>query len=726
MNLGNLMLYLATALGVMVLVTTLRERGQVERTARWAYIGMTAALTIAMARLFHLFLTHRFEYSYVYGYSSRDLPLGYLISSVWAGQEGTFLLWAFFGALIGLFLLNRRSAIASRSLLFFTVTQLFLLVLMLVKSPFEMLAQTPPDGRGLNPLLQDPWMVIHPPIIFIGYAALAVPFAQAMAALVAKKFEGFAATAFPWVAFSVASLGAGIFIGGFWAYKVLGWGGYWGWDPVENSSLIPWLTALALLHGLILFRRTPKLLKTSIALAVISSLLVVYGTFLTRSGVLADFSVHSFADLGINAYLVVYMIGVTIVSLVTLAIRTQGVRTEPIAREINSREFGLVFGLMLLVITAGLVLIGTSAPILTRIGGQASNVSLNYYNSISLPLGVLIALTLTLSPFLIFGRTPWRQLFQHAAASLVLAVGAVVVAIIAGVTTPEHLVLAFGSVGALSSNIIGIIRFSEGRILRMGGHLTHAGFALMLLGILGSSGYGTYERISLTSGETKQALGYDVQFNDLIRGEKPNQNYLDVELEQNGETIPARPKMYFSDYTNSVMRNPHIVKGVFSDLYIAPIEYIPGENHDHGHTVQLSKGQTQQVGDWELTFASFDMGNHDQQTGSMQVAAVIDAKRGGQSTEIRPVMTSGPGGLKPVPMTIPGTDIEVALTGMRVEQQAIQLSFEDPSHNHGPSGASVALELSTKPLVNWVWAGVIIITLGSCISFVRRWRESEL
>ncbi len=726
MNLGNLMLYLATALGMVVLFTTLRERGQVERTARWAYIGMTAALTIAMARLFHLFLTHRFEYSYVYGYSSRDLPLGYLISSVWAGQEGTFLLWAFFGALIGLFLLNRRSVIASRSLLFFTVTQLFLLVLMLVKSPFEMLASVPPDGRGLNPLLQDPWMVIHPPVIFIGYAALAVPFAQAMAALVAKKFEGFAATAFPWVAFSVASLGAGIFIGGFWAYKVLGWGGYWGWDPVENSSLIPWLTALALLHGLILFRRTPKLLKTNIALAVISYLLVVYGTFLTRSGVLADFSVHSFADLGINAYLVVYMIGVTIVSLVTLAIRTHGVRTEPISREINSREFGLVFGLLLLVITAGLVLIGTSAPILTRISGQASNVSLNYYNSISLPLGVLIALTLTLSPFLIFGQTPWRQLFQHAAASLVLAVGAVIVALIAGVTTPEHLVLAFGSVGALSSNIIAIIRFSEGHILRMGGHLTHAGFALMLLGILGSSGYGTYERISLTSGETKQALGYDVQFNELVRGEKPNQNYLDVELEQNGETITARPKMYFSDYTNSVMRNPHIIKGVFSDLYIAPIEYKPGEEHDHGHTVQLSKGQTQQIGDWELTFASFDMGNHDQQTGTMQVAAVIDAKRNGQSTEIRPIMTSGPGGLKPVPMTIPGTEIEVALTGMRVEQQAIQLSFEDPSHNHGPSGASVALELSTKPLVNWVWAGVIIITIGACISFVRRWRESEL
>lgn len=726
MNLGNLMLYLATVLGVVVLFTSLRETGRVERTARWAYIGMTAALTIAMVRLFQLFLTHRFEYSYVYGYSSRDLPLGYLISSVWAGQEGTFLLWAFFGAVIGLFLLNRRGPIATRTLLFFTITQLFLMVLMLVKSPFEMLTQTPPDGRGLNPLLQDPWMVIHPPVIFIGYAALAIPFAQAMAALVAKKFEGFAATAFPWVSFSVASLGAGIFIGGFWAYKVLGWGGYWGWDPVENSSLIPWLTALALLHGLILFRMQPKLLKTNLALAVISYLLVVYGTFLTRSGVLADFSVHSFADLGINAYLIVYMIGVTVFSLVTLAVRTHGVRTEPISREINSREFGLVFGLLLLVITAGLVLIGTSAPILTRIGGQASNVSLNYYNSISLPLGVLIALTLTLSPFLIFGKTPWHQLFRHAALSLIIAAATVVLCIVVGVTNVEHLILAFGSAGALASNVIGIVKFSQGNVLRMGGHLTHAGFAIMLIGILGSSGYGVHERLSLASGQSKEALGYEVQFHRMVAGEKPNQNYLDVDLVRNGRTIPAHPRIYFSDYTNSVMRNPHIIKGFFSDLYIAPIEYQPGGGPDQGHTVQLTKGQPAQIGDWQLTFASFDMGGHDQQTGTMQVAAVIDAQRDGQSTEIRPVMTSGPDGLKPVPMTIPGTDIEIALTGMRVEQQAIQLSFEDPSHNHQTSGESVALELSTKPLVSWVWAGVIIITLGSCISFVRRWRESEL
>lgn len=724
MNVGNLMIDLSLILGIVVMFGTLREQGKVGRWQRWVYIGMTAALSIAMTRLFQLFLTHQFQYSYVYGYSSRDLPLGYLISSVWAGQEGTFLLWAFFGAIIGLFLLNRRGPLATRTVLFFTLTQIFLIVLMLVKSPFEMMANTPPDGRGLNPLLQDPWMVIHPPIIFIGYAALAIPFAHAMAALVAKKFEGFAATAFPWVAFSVASLGAGIFIGGFWAYKVLGWGGYWGWDPVENSSLIPWLTALALLHGLILFRMQPKLLKTNITLAVVSYLLVVYGTFLTRSGVLADFSVHSFADLGINAYLIVYMVGITALSFALLAIRTRRVPTIPISREINSREFGLVFGLLLLSITALLVLVGTSAPILTRVGGQASNVSMNYYNAVALPLGILIALTLTLSPFLILGQTPWKQLVRHAALSLVLAVAAVVVAALLGVRQWEHFILIFGATGALVSNVSGIIRFSQGYVLRMGGHLTHIGFALMLLGILGSSGYGTAERVSLASGKTDKVLGYDMTFDRLVEGKHVNESYLDIRMNHDGKEFEAKPKMYFSDYTESVMRNPHIIKGFLEDIYIAPIEYQPG--HDDS-AIELTKGHSRKIGDWTLTFLNYEMGSSSHEmAGGMTVAAVIDAIHERDTIQIRPTMNSSASGLKPVPMTIPGTDVQVTLAGMQVEAQSISLDFNDPANSGGTSGASVALEVTTKPLISWVWAGVIIMTIGSLVSFVRRWRETDL
>ena len=721
-NLGNVLLYIATALGVILMFGGWRETERPAKWQTWTYAAMTACIVAATLYLLYLFLAHDFEYSYVYGYSSRDLPLGYLVSSLWAGQEGTFLIWAFFGAILGLFLLGKRGPLAAQTLNFFVVTQLFLLVLMIVKSPFAVQDPVPPDGRGLNPLLQDPWMVIHPPIIFIGYAALAIPFAHAMAAMISRRFENFAATVFPWVAFSVASLGAGIFIGGFWAYKVLGWGGYWGWDPVENASLIPWLTALALLHGLILFRVQPKLLKTNLGLALISYLLVVYGTFLTRSGVLADFSVHSFADLGINAYLIVYMIGITAISLVLLAVRTAKVPTIPISRAVNSREFGLVFGLLLLLITAGLVLVGTSAPLLTGIGGQASNVTIDYYSSVSLPLGILLVLALTLSPFLIFGGTPWRDLLRQASPALTLASLATIVAILLGVMQWEHLILVFGATGALASNLIAVIRFSQGFVFRMGGHLTHIGFAVMLIGILASSGYGVSERLTLRPNEAQEAFGYDITFRRLVKGEKLNESYLELDLVKDDSRIEARPKLYFSDYTQSVMRNPHVVKGVFGDLYLAPLEHLEDDN---ANMVTLHKGEPIIVGDWTLLFTRFDMGAHGE-GGGMSASAVIEAVRGGDTVQITPEMVSGAGGLNPIPMTIPGTEVRVSLERMQVEAQAIQLSFIDPANAGGSSAEVLALDIATKPLVSWVWAGVIVLTLGSLVSFVRRWRESDL
>lgn len=722
MSFGDLFLYLAALLCAVAIVAGVRASGRMAKWLNPAYIGMTVCLTLATGYLLYLFLAHRFEFSYVAAYSSRDLPLGYLISSLWAGQQGTFLLWAFLGAVVGLFVIRRRTPLTPWVIVYFVITELFLIVLMLVRSPFETTTVVPADGHGLNPLLQDPWMVIHPPIVFLGYAALAIPFAYALAALTTRRFSDFATQVFPWVAFSVASLGAGVFIGGFWAYKVLGWGGYWGWDPVENSSLIPWLTALALLHGLILFRMQPKLLKTNVGLALVSYLLVVYGTFLTRSGVLADFSVHSFTDLGINAYLIVYMIGVTALAFVALMVRTKGVPTVPISRAVNSREFGLVFGILLLVMTSALVLIGTSAPLLTKIAGQPSNVAMSYYNMISIPMAMLIALTLIVSPFLIFGVTPWRDLFRNIFPSLMVAIAVTIVAIFLGVTQWQHLVLILGATGAFMSNLLALIRFSEWKLTRMAGHLTHFGFGLMLLGVLGSSAYSVSQRLNLRPGQPQSALGYEVTFNRRVESSSANQGYLDLTMEHDGTRFNAKPKLYYSDYTNSEMRNPSIIKGVLEDIYVAPMDFQQG---DSGNVIELVKGKPKTVGDWTLTFKRFSMDNHDT-SGAMTVSAEVGAKRGNDTSTVILAMSSGPSGMTPVPVTIPGTDVRLSLGGMKVEAQTIRIAIDDPHKAMAASTEVLTLDLATKPLVSLVWAGVIIITLGSVLSFWRRWREAEI
>ncbi len=283
-------------------------RGQKELLGygRWAVYGLAAATTIASAYLLSLILNHQYQVSYVYSYTANDLPLLYLFSAFWAGQEGSFLLWVLCTAWLGVALIRKGDRWEPQVMVSVLLVQAALLVMLLAKSPFALLPEVPTDGSGLNPLLQNPWMAVHPPILFVGYAGLVIPFAYAIAALWKRDYDGWADVAWPWTLFSWGMLGAGIAIGAYWAYEVLGWGGYWGWDTVENSSLVPWLTATALAHGLITQKSRGTLARWNLFLAPITFALVLYATFLTRSGVLSESSVHSFTDTGLGPFLVDY------------------------------------------------------------------------------------------------------------------------------------------------------------------------------------------------------------------------------------------------------------------------------------------------------------------------------------------------------------------------------------------------------------------------------------
>ena len=204
-------------------------------------------------------MTHDYRLHYVWAYSDNLLELKYLVSSFWGGQEGSFLLWIFWGVLLGLPLMRFARAYESRVMVFYNLTLLSLIMLLLKQDPFRFhegltTGMIPLDGQGLNPLLQNPWMVIHPPIMFIGYASLAIPFAFALAALWMRRYDEWTKASMPWVLLSLGTLGTAIMLGGYWAYETLGWGGYWGWDPVENASLVPWLATAALTHGMLLQR----------------------------------------------------------------------------------------------------------------------------------------------------------------------------------------------------------------------------------------------------------------------------------------------------------------------------------------------------------------------------------------------------------------------------------------------------------------------------------------
>lgn len=334
--------------------------------ARGGFHVTVTTVLVASLILLILIVKHQFQFHYIWAYSSRDLPLGLLMSTFYAGQEGSFMLWTLMVAVVGVVLLaytqkrdNEREVMGVYSSIL-----AFLMMLLIVKNPFAPIDGNviPADGRGLNPLLQNFWMQIHPPILFLGFAAMAPPFALAIAALMRRKYQAWVVSSLPWVLGGSMLLGLGIALGGFWAYETLGWGGWWGWDPVENASLIPWLISVALVHTMLTQKRTKGLTLTNFMLAILAFVLVLYSTFLTRSGVLGEASVHSFVDPGRFSFtlLVLFMFAFTDIGFALLFGRFTKWGRGMFEKYDGWKLYGLLY----------LVVIGPSIPIFAQVSGD--------------------------------------------------------------------------------------------------------------------------------------------------------------------------------------------------------------------------------------------------------------------------------------------------------------------------------------------------------------------
>jgi len=718
MLLGQATLYLTTVFTLLALALygASLKNNRLLKLARFSFWLATFFCAISSFALLYAFLTHDFRISYVFGYSSSDLPLFYLISSFWAGQEGSFLLWLLIGFLLGLFVIKSAKEEQAPVLFYFTLVQVFILFMLLKKSPFELLPQAQTEGRGLNPLLQDPWMVVHPPLVFLGYAALTVPFAFAIAALQKNNFDTWYKRAFPWVSFSILSLGAGIFVGGFWAYKVLGWGGYWGWDPVENASLIPWLTSLALVHGLILEKVQGSLRKTNLFLAIISFLLVVYGTFLTRSGVLADFSVHSFADLGINAYLIFFMLLFLAVSIGLMlgrfpALKVQKTSTDPI-----SQQKFIIYVIWGLAILSFLVLLGTSAPLITKILTQPSNVAISYYVKISLPLAVLLVLFLSFSPLLDWQKTDLTVLRKKVLLPFIIALALTLLSYLWGVKNLSHLLLLFFTLWALLSNLVRFFRKLPEGLVQTAGFMTHLGFALLVIGILFSSGYSRSQRVALEKGKPQTIEKFQLTYQGEIP-EQNKQNSVSLLFAENGKSREVRPKLYFSDYTQEQMRKPYIRRGFTFDLYLAPLELRKIASHSDSAVI-LGKGESFEISGYKVTFVDYEMEPHTE-GGQMKIGAKLSVSSNDSSLTLVPYQIVG--GEEPEfhDVTLPDGQTKIILEKIIADSRQIGLIVHTEAQGAEPT-ETLLIEVSHKPLINLLWLGGVLVMLGSLLSIKRR------
>lgn len=457
--------------------------------------ALCAALLVAAVALWKGIFTHDFNIEYVAAYTSRNLPEYYLISAFWAGQKGSLLFWAvvlsIFGALAQALTSQRFKAMLPYVAGIANIVTIFFVLVMLFggANPFERLAFTPPDGRGLNPQLQNPGMIIHPPMLYLGYISLTIPFAFAMAALLAKQLDaGWIVAMRKWALTSWLFLSVGITIGMWWAYVELGWGGVWAWDPVENASLLPWLTLTAFLHSVMIQEKRGMLKRWNMGLIVGTFLLTIFGTFITRSGVIA--SVHSFTQSAVGYFFLGFLMVAAILSFTLLYTRWPLLQPEAQLESMVSREGAFLYNNLALVGIAFSVLWGTLFPILSEaVRGTKITVGPPFFNRVNIPLGIFLLFLTGVGPLIAWRKASAANLRRQFIAPLVGGVVALGALVAGGLRSPWALM----SLSVAAFALVTVIQeFARGIRARMTMHAEGAPVALMRLVARNRRRYGGY------------------------------------------------------------------------------------------------------------------------------------------------------------------------------------------------------------------------------------------
>jgi cytochrome c-type biogenesis protein CcmF len=569
--LGNYSLCAAVVVAMVTvlvsLAAVLSESTAIRRAARWCIYLMAMLLTISSAALMKAMLDSDFRLKYVAEYTERALPIGYKLAAFWAGQQGSLLLWGWLLAVMSaVFAFQHRKrqgpehdvALATLAVVigFFAA----LMVFADPANPFLPNPQAVADGHGLNPMLQDPGMIAHPPTLFVGYAGFTIPFALLIGALITGRLgSDWVAWSRPWALISWLFLGVGIVLGAQWAYVELGWGGYWAWDPVENASLLPWLTATALLHSIVGQRQRGVLKRWTAVLTAGTFILCIFGTYITRSGVVA--SVHSFGKSPVGTFFQVFLILTVLLSLILMLCRWRAMRSERPLESAISRESAFLAGNVLFVLMMLLTLFGTMFPAISptlsnlpllrnlfMVPGQSMTLEQPFYNSYVLPPALLAVAIMGFAPLLGYGRMAInsQKLVLGLALPVVLAFVAIGVLLAMGVYSAWALACAVVGAVVVGSIVVDLVRNTRtrqqntgenairsalklvlGSHQRYGAQLAHAGMMMIVAGVAGSSLYNTSKTLMLKPGASEQVGRYTIRLDGIgqVRGE----NYTGLE-----------------------------------------------------------------------------------------------------------------------------------------------------------------------------------------------------
>jgi len=765
------------------------------RMGRMAFYANTISILGVGTCLFYIIYNHYFEYHYAWSYTSKSLPVYYIVSGFWNGQEGGFLLWTFWQAVLGNILIWKAKSWERPVMTVVAFSQVFLATMILGvnvlgqrigSSPFLLLRNSGipapifsrpdylsfiKDGQGMNPLLQNYWMVIHPPTLFLGLASVVVPFAYAIAGLWQRRYKEWVKPAISYALFSAMILGTGVIMGSLWAYESLNFGGFWAWDPVENASIFPWLTMVAGLHVLIVYKNTGHSYFTATFLILTSFIMVLYSSFLARSGVLGETSVHSFVDNGMYWHLLAYVIIFIFISAYFLIARWKELPITKKDEETYSREFWMFVGAIFLGLSCFHLLLVTSIPVWNRMFDTKvapPNDLVAHYNIIQASFAMVITLLTGFTQFLKYKKTDITRFFITTLLYFVFA--AIIAALIIYGTGLYKLQFVFmlvmlGSIYSILANAKVLADALKGKFKLAGSAVAHIGFALMLVGALiaaGTRGVVSRNDKGLNIGNFDKSAG-DARENIMIyknepvkMGEytvtylgdstsEPNHYYkVDYKrFDDNGkltEEFVLKPNVQISPQMG-LTPSPDTKHYLFHDLYTHITALPPSaankpgadgahgeENDDKNYDApvahEVAVGDTIRYRDGYMVLKSLNqeaqVQNIPLEKNDVAIGAKLQIVENGKTYEAEPVYMIKNKSVFDFARKVDDAGLKLRLTKILPDKNKVEITVYQQPENKKPWIVMRALDF---PFINFLWAGTVIMIIGFLLSIFRRNKE---
>jgi cytochrome c-type biogenesis protein CcmF len=761
--------------------------------ARVAFYTECIAVAIVFSCIFYICSNHYLEYLYAYKHTSKELEFKYLLACIWEDQSGSFLLWTIWHCVLGIILIKKTKEWEAPVMTVVSFAQVFLALMIMGvyifgtkigNSPFVLTRNEIngpifnrtdylsliKDGVGLNVLLRNYWMVIHPPVLFLGFASTIVPFAFAYAGIQTKRFGDWVKPVLPYALFSAAVLGVGIMMGGKWAYESLSFGGYWAWDPVENASLVPWLILIAGLHTMVIYKATGHSLRASYLFAILTFVFILYSTFLTRTGILGDTSVHAFTEAGkaMNVLILAFLTVFTIPSLALFFINLKKIPSVQKEETTSSREFWMFIGSLVFFLSALFIIAKTSLPVVNSVFGTklAPPEDTEFsYNKVMVLVAIIIGMLSAITQYLKYKSTPFKYTVKKLAApTIVAAVITVLLAVFYPFTYHKQgqgfagalYVALFAAIYSVVANAAYIWSGLNGKLKAAGGSVAHLGFTLMIAGMLVSAGNKEVistekfkdfeipmgidpltkqqdvaaENINLIRHVSKKMGPYNVTYLNDSAGHETGKRFYHLLFERKdalsgkiSESFTLSPDVYLMK-NNNMSSNPDTKNYLSHDVFTY-ISYAlsPEREKDtasfkisevaEGDTIYYSKG-FMVLKDVTKNPASnkFNI----PLTGPAVTANITITGKDSMQYKAAPMIIVDSLGINQVDDTVYAQNLFIKFAGITSDQKKLKIGVKESDKMID----FVTLKAYIFPYINLVWIGLVVMAIGLIMSMIRR------